>query len=748
MADGTGSHVARGWRLLAAGSLAACAAAACDRAAAQRPAADPPTAALKALVDRVQPEPTPANPAAAPGAAPLPGEAWTDPDSVNWTESPGNAGGRRFGRIGERRGDRSPRGQPMGGRLLDRLRDEMQTRADRRTAGEPAASADAAAPAWPRPERLVRLLEQLRGSTPWAGDTLAAVEAVLATAGPRDPAADAPLIALGDTVPAGMTLADTVTVTARASEIRRAALAVARRVAVWRATAAACAAAAAAKDVGPSRDVALLLADQALDPTLTALLPALERFEVEPAAAEAAAIRDVLATLDATATPAARAVATAVREHYHAPNLRVALHRDFITRLLPKTTVDTGPMQDFVLGRRVRGTRTLEQSLAVRFMPDPDEIRVEILVAGVVASRTVTDSGPVSFHSRGQANFTVRKPVTVSTAGVAFGSAVGTASNDSRLASIQTDFDGVPLMGSLVRSIARNQHDESKADATREVNARIISRACREVDQQAEPRFAGLIARARERAWEPLVALGLEPTPVALETTADVATARLRLAGAEQLAAHTPRPRAPADSLLSVQLHESSLNNACERLDLAGRKLPLEDLVRLVCSRLGLPPELPADLPENVTVTFGAVQPLRVECRDGLVRLRVTLDALECGRRSGFEIVGGVTYRPVGRGPQVFLEREGPVQLSGPGHQGRMELALRTVFGKVFPKERPFAVLPAKVVDEPRLADVRAVQAVSADGWLAFALAAPAEGGPAQPSATAGRPQPRRLMRR
>jgi hypothetical protein len=46
------------------------------------------------------------------------------------------------------------------------------------------------------------------------------------------------------------------------------------------------------------------------------------------------------------------------------------------------------------------------------------------------------------------------------------------------------------------------------------------------------------------------------------------------------------------------------------------------------------------------------------------------------------------------------------------------------------------------------LADVRAVQAVSADGWLAFALAAPAEGGPAQPSATAGRPQPRRLMRR
>jgi len=264
-----------------------------------------------------------------------------------------------------------------------------------------------------------------------------------------------------------------------------------------------------------------------------------------------------------------------------------------------------------------------------------------------------------------------------------------------------------------------------------------------------EPRFTGLVAQARERVWEPLVALGLEPTPVALETTADLATARLRLAAAGQLAAHTPRPRAPSDSLLSVQLHESALNNACERLDLAGRRLPLGDLVRLVCGRLGLPPEIPDDLPEDVQVTFAAVQPLRVECRDGLVRLRVALDALESGRRCWCDIVAGVAYRPVGRGGQVFLEREGPVQLSGPGHQGRMELALRTVFGKVFPKERPIAVLPAQIVSDPRLADVRAVQAVTADGWLAFALAATTQAGGSRPSATADRPAPpRRMLRR
>jgi hypothetical protein len=738
MGDRTGSDAARSRRLLGAACCIVCTTVASHRVAAQDAGPEPAAAALRALVDRVQQPPLGAPPAEpAPGPTPLPGDAWTDPDGANWVQPPRSTFGRRLGRLGERRGDRPP----GGGRLLDRLRDD-KSRTERRADDE----AEVAA-AWPRPGRLVVQLEELRGGDPWAGDVLRELEAVLATAGPRDPAADTHLIALGESVPAGMALADAAPAAPRASEIRRAALAVGRRVAVWRAAAAACTAGAAAVEADPGSDLGLLLADRALDPTLHQLIAAIEVFEADPAA-DPAAIHDALATLDAAPLPAAHAVAAAVRDHYRAPNLRVAVHRDFVTRLLPKTTVQTGPMQDFVLGRKVRGTRTLEQSLAVRFVPDPDEIRVEILVAGVVDSRTVTDSGPVAFHSRGEANFTVRKPVTVSAAGVAFGSALGSASNESRLASIETDFDGVPLVGSLVRTIARNQHDENKAAAIREVNGRIITRACREVDQQAEPRFAALITRARERAWETLVGLGLEPTPVALETTADVATARLRLAGPRQLAAHTPRPRAPADSLLSVQVHDSTLNNACERLDLAGRKLPLEDLVRLVCGRLGLPPELPPDLPEGVTVTFAAVQPLRVECRDGLVRLRVTLDALESGRRSWYEIVGGVAYRPVGRGGQVFLEREGPVQLSGPGHQGRMELALRTVFGKVFPKERPIAVLPAQLLTAPRLADVRAVQAVSADGWLAFALAAPTQDVPATPSASAGRPQPRRLLRR
>jgi hypothetical protein len=335
------------------------------------------------------------------------------------------------------------------------------------------------------------------------------------------------------------------------------------------------------------------------------------------------------------------------------------------------------------------------------------------------------------------------KPIHLTPNGLAIAPARGNAATRAQLADIETSFDSVPIMGSLVRSIARNQHDDSRAEASREASGKIVGRACREVDRESGPKLEEMAARIRARIWQPLVGLGLEPTPVALETTADVASLRLRLAAESQLAAHTPRPRAPADALVSLQVHDSVANNACERFGLAGRRLELPELARLVCERMGIEPRVPDDLPDGVAVTFAQVAPLRIECRDGLVHVRVALDAIESGRRNWYDLVAQVAYKPVAAGPQVFLEREGPVRIGGPDHEGRMEIALRTIFGKIFAKERPIALFPEQVAANPRLAGVRAVQAVATDGWLGIALAEPPEttaAGPTSLSPTAAKP--------
>ena len=708
------------------------------------------------------------------GVAPLPHEALSDPDSVNWSEPPeipipNLDASSRFSlflerssgmRASETSGDRAlGRDQPndhqvltLGSRIRDRLRGSQRLLGRGRPEDDepsspvvdprtvPSATAITVPDHWPQPQKLIDQLQQLSASTEihsppgetaneWATTTLAFLEEVLKTRGPSDAAADPALISLSDSVHQGLSLADSITAATTASNTRRTALALARRVAIWRAANALLA------PEGTPESVESPI-DKNIESAVVVLLDALERFEITQAPAEASIVKQSLATIHASPLTLTKAITQSVSEHYFAPNVRIALHKTFLENLLPEATVKTGPLEDVVLGRKIRGTRTVEQTTAILFRPDPDEICFDLEVHGDIASRTITETGPVAVTARTASAFTVLKPIKISTQGLLFGAANGVASNRSKLDTIQTSFDSVPVVRSLVRTMVKSQHEDSIPDVNREVIDKIISRACREVDEQAEPKFIKISERIRTQLWKPLVQLGLEPTPVALETTASVATLRLRLAADTQLAAHTPRPRAPSDAQLSMQINDSSLNNAIEQFGFAGQQFSLEALIRRFYERLGIEPIMPPDLPEGVTVTFASLRPLRIECQEGLVHVSVAIDAIESGRRSWHDIIAHVAYKLTPAGPQIFLEREGPVQLSGQGHHGRMEIALRTIFGKIFPKERPIPLLPDSIAKNPRLADMQSLQAVSTDGWFAIAL------GKRDPAADATATQP------
>lgn len=632
-----------------------------------------------------------------------------------------------------------------GGRLIDRIRSgERLLGRDRPDARGVRETATEASGGWAHPATLVEQLDAAarEADSPagvWARDTTEAVRRVLATGGPADPRAAEELAALHERIERGLERASATPEAADAAALRKVVLAARRREAVWSKAAAATALPAPA-DTGDS--------SASRGTTIAALLEAVERHESAASPGDAARIVELLESLDSAGDPSAADLAAVVREHYASANVRVAVHRKFVERVLPPTQVTSAPVEDTVLGRQVRGTSRVAQSTAVHFAPDTDGISVILEVRGQVASRTVTESGPVALTSRGRSTFTVTKPVTVDGEGISLGRTTGAASSRSQLSDIQTSFDGVPIMRSLVRNIARNQHDENLPEANREVIDKIVSRACREVDQQVEPRLREAAERIRTQAWGPLVSLGLDPTPVGLETTDGIAMARLRLAAEDQLAAFTPRPRAPVGSMVSVQVHESAVNNALERLGLAGRRLSLEELACLLCERAGVESRSPEDLPEDVTVSFARTQPLRVQYRDGLVHVRVALDAIESGRRDWHDVVASVTYRPKASDPQVFLEREGPVHIGGPGRQGRAEIALRAVFGKMFPKERPVPLVPESIAANPGLADLQVLQAVSTDGWLAISLGESPQS--SRPAATkvAAPPQPRRGLRR
>jgi hypothetical protein len=129
---------------------------------------------------------------------------------------------------------------------------------------------------------------------------------------------------------------------------------------------------------------------------------------------------------------------------------------------------------------------------------------------------------------------------------------------------------------------------------------------------------------------KPLQDLNLEPTPVDMETTPDRLIARYRVAARDEVSAHTPRPQAPSDSMLSVQIHESAMNNVLQQLHLSGRRVELGELFKEMNARfnVGKKVEIPEDFPENVYVTFAEEDAIRVDCQDGRVRMTIHIKEL------------------------------------------------------------------------------------------------------------------------
>ena len=619
-------------------------------------------------------------------------------------------------------------------RLLERLRPNERIR-DRfgqlRQKPEARSSADhGPQTVWPPPTALLRQLDDLaaeasprpsayRDIEVWIARSTDAIERVLTT---HSFASDAAGTALGDLsrcVSDGLAVADSVNDEDLASQVRRVAFAINRRSELWQ----------AATTLAATHEATIATADQPADRSNTSvyvadLLAAVEQFESDATAPHAAAVQQAAAAVTAFTPAASGDLLLAISHQYAAPNLRISLRETFLTRLMPETTRRTEGLNETVLGRPVRGRREVAQTTSIRLVPDSDEICFTLTVDGELNTYGITDAGPISLTSSGSGSFTVWKPVKICQDGLLVGPATASASNRARLMDVSTSFDSVPLMGSLLRTLAKNQHAENLPEANREVAQKIVWQSCRQCNREAEEKFAALSKQVEENVWNPLVGLGLAPTPF-METTDETATLRLRLHADNQLAAHTPRPREPAGALFGMQVHQSTLNNAFDQLGIAGERLSLEALFTRVLERLGREPKLPDDLPEGVTVTFEAIEPIRVEFADGLVNVKVAIDALESGRRDWYDVIGQVCYKPVAVGNRVLLEREGPIRISGPGHRGRIEFALRTIFGKIFPKERPLVVLPAKVTDHPGLRDLIASQAVSWDGWLALALSEP-----------------------
>lgn len=463
-----------------------------------------------------------------------------------------------------------------------------------------------------------------------------------------------------------------------------------------------------------------------------ALLDALETYETTRRPDDAQRLAWDRRRLSYCAESAPRQLAAWIDAHYRNANVRVAVSEELLNRLAPKQPPEVAPVRDTILGRPVRGRSVSSAEVRVRMLPDPSRVRLALEVSGLVSSLTSSTAGPATFYNNSRAVYVARKPLEIDLRGIRAWPAEAEVYNNSRLRDLETQFDGLPLFGPIAQEIARSQHDTNLPAANREIQAKIAARAKQRIDQQTEEQLSAAAERFHRHVLAPIHEMSLDPTLIDAQTDARRFSMRVRLAGEDQLGAHTPRPQAPADSLASLQIHETAINNALQRLELDGRTFTLAELARHVSTRLSrLEPWETAEENEDVTITFADRNAVEVRCDDGRMVLTFSIAKLSKPPRSFRDFQVRAFYVPVARGRAAELSRDGVIHLIGDRLNAGSQIVLRGVFSRTFSRKTPWTLTPQRIIESEQLSDVEITQFVIEDGWIGVAL------GPKRPVSTA-----------
>lgn len=417
-------------------------------------------------------------------------------------------------------------------------------------------------------------------------------------------------------------------------------------------------------------------------------------------------------------------VAARVNDYYRNANLRLAISDEFLQRMLPSPEPQQRPVRSRVLNADVHGTSHTETQLALQLVPDHQAWRLRLQGTGTVESATRSQRGPVALYNRGRARFEAVTDIAIHRYGAEIAAADVRVAADDSLQRIVTDYDSVPVLGPLVRSIALNGYNQNR-NAARQISQRLIrEQVATETERTLREQLDRAEATVSRRMLGPLSQLSLQPLVVDLETTQDRLAVRYRIASPWQLASQSPRPRAPRDSLMSLQIHQSALNNLLSRLAPTEAPVSFSDIAQTVVDTFNLPARtIDRELRDDVKIQFAAKDPVTVSLEND--RATVTMKVVQMARDGNdglryFVVKADYVIAVRNRLPQ--LERTGVLEIAGPRLGMADRVAIRAVFNAILSNDAPIPLVDSAWMLDPRMADTQVTQVEIRDGWLGIAL--------------------------
>jgi hypothetical protein len=456
---------------------------------------------------------------------------------------------------------------------------------------------------------------------------------------------------------------------------------------------------------------------------LEKLLAILERYETDGQMVFGSALAQLTQRMIWSDDEKLQSVAKDLQEHFRGPNMRVALSGDMFNRMIPPQKSIILPVRERIADTIVEGRSRTTTQVGIELVPTDHAWRIALQAEGHVMSTTRSDTAIVRSRNKADFNYEAEKVITIGQNGLEIAPTVAAARGKHQFLGADSNFDGVPFLGAMFRNLAKRETLKSRASAVAQVKSKVEQKARSRMDAEADPKLAKLEQRFHDYVLVPFGQLALAAEPVDMFTTSDRAVMQLRMANLDQLAAHTPRPSAPADSVVSVQLHETAFNNAFAGLELEGKRMLLPELHKFLADKFGYAEApLPEDFPSRARIEFAKHDAVHVSFAEDRLALVLNIRELGYGRDKIQNFQVHAFYRPQLDGLAVQLVRDESLQFSGKNLKTGPRVVLHSVMGKVFSRGRELPMVKKTLEADQRFAGLMVTQLVIDDGWMALAL--------------------------
>ena len=356
--------------------------------------------------------------------------------------------------------------------------------------------------------------------------------------------------------------------------------------------------------------------------------------------------------------------------------------------------------------------------LRIALIPNPSEISLAIESAGHVTSDTVAKRSGFTFQNHGMANFRVFQKLAFSRTDVTSEAPQATSSVRQKLVGLRGSYDRVPLLGWLSRNIAKKKANETTPEANALTRNRVETGAKQRVESEVNQIVAQFRRGLHQHVLSRLIAMDLEPETVQLSTSQNRIVGRYRIAGRDQMAAWQPRPIDFESDLLTVQLHQSAINNLLDRFAIGGEEFDVTSFAQHIEKVTGIPAQN-STRDANASFTFKKYDPIRVDFTDGIASVTFSFKRFQIGKGRAWKNVEiKANFQPTYSGTQIVLERDNLFEVTSKSDLRLADqIAIRGAFTVILQSQYSLDLLPSVVREKVPSLALGIGQLSLAKGW-------------------------------